>query len=408
MNGSCRLIALLTAVLIPLGLAALPYTVVDTAQEATFGTAPGQDGMVAGLQPAFVDSADGLTVLDANTGLTWLRSPDTNGDGKLTVEDKLTWEKLEAHIAGLNARHVGGHADWRVPTIKQLYSLIDFRGTDPSGPEASAQSPGLRPFLDTKHFQFRYGGGGRERMIDSQYWSATEYVSRTIHNDATVFGVNFADGRIKGYPKFGPRGRAPMAMYLLAVSGNPDYGTNHFVDNGDGTISDLATGLMWQKGDSGKALGWEEALRQSDSLVLAGHDDWRLPNAKELQSIVDYTRSPDTTASPALPPVFQATGIANEAGKADFPSYWTSTTHQSLRRGFQGGSAVYIAFGRGLGWMPAGQGGYRLLDVHGAGCQRSDPKTGNAADFPHGRGPQGDVIRIRNFARAVRTIRPAG
>ena len=43
-----------------------------------------------------------------------------------------------------------------------------------------------------------------------------------------------------------------------------------------------------------------------------------------------------------------------------------------------------------------------LVDVHGAGAQRSDPKAGDPAMFPHGRGPQGDVIRIYNFVRLVR------
>ena len=65
---------------------------------------------------------------------------------------------------------------------------------------------------------------------------------------------------------------------------------------------------------------------------------------------------------------------------------------------------MYVSFGRALGWMqfPLGFGEYLLLDVHGAGAQRSDPKTGNPADFPHGRGPQGDVIRINNYVRLVR------
>jgi hypothetical protein len=41
-------------------------------------------------------------------------------------------------------------------------------------------------------------------------------------------------------------------------------------------------------------------------------------------------------------------------------------------------------------------------DVHGAGCQRSDPKEGDPADYPYGRGPQGDAIRIYNYVRLVR------
>ena len=45
---------------------------------------------------------------------------------------------------------------------------------------------------------------------------------------------------------------------------------------------------------------------------------------------------------------------------------------------------------------------YHYTDVHGAGAQRSDPKTGDPRNFPHGRGPQGDVIRILNYVRCVR------
>jgi hypothetical protein len=52
--------------------------------------------------------------------------------------------------------------------------------------------------------------------------------------------------------------------------------------------------------------------------------------------------------------------------------------------------------------FPPRRGRYRLLDVHGAGAQRSDPKAGDPADYPYGRGPQGDVIRINNYVRCVR------
>ena len=69
------------------------------------------------------------------------------------------------------------------------------------------------------------------------------------------------------------------------------------------------------------------------------------------------------------------------------------------------------------GWPPFGpeglagpeagnSNGYHYVDVHGAGSQRSDPKAGDPAMFPHGRGPQGDVIRICNFVRCVRGGEP--
>ena len=61
-----------------------------------------------------------------------------------------------------------------------------------------------------------------------------------------------------------------------------------------------------------------------------------------------------------------------------------------------GAHAVYIAFGQAWGNM----GGW--TNVHGAGAQRSDPKSGDPAEWADGMGPQGDEIRIYNYARCVR------
>ena len=62
-----------------------------------------------------------------------------------------------------------------------------------------------------------------------------------------------------------------------------------FIDNGDGTVTDMVTGLMWQQLTVGK-MNWEDAIAYCENLILAGYDDWRLPNLKELTFIVDYTR----------------------------------------------------------------------------------------------------------------------
>ena len=107
---------------------------------------------------------------------------------------------------------------------------------------------------------------------------------------------------------------------------------------------------------------------------------------------------PKRPIPPALDPLFNSSKITNEAGQEDYPFYWSNTTHASM---MGGGSAVYICFGRGMGYMNE-FGGWS--DVHGAGCQRSDPKVGNASDFPTGRGPQGDAIRINNYVRLVRNM----
>jgi hypothetical protein len=390
------------------------YPIVDTGQDACFNTsseitAPaagaafhGQDGQYHGNQPSYTTSADGLTVDDNHTGLTWVQSPDTNGDGDIDSSDKVTWADLPTYVDTLNAAGYGGYNDWRVPSIKELYSLIDFRGTDPS-PEANDPS-GLVPFIDTGYFAFGYGDtDAGERIIDAQYWSSTEYVFTTMSGNATAFGVNFADGRIKGYPRDGAMGGGARTQYIRCVRGNLDYGSNDLADNGDGTVTDHATGLMWQQADSGAGMTWEAALAYAEGLELAGHSDWRLPNAKELQSIIDYSRSPDTTGSAAIDPVFLATAISNENLAGDYPAFWTGTTHVSSSP-VPGRAAAYLCFGRGMGYMSGS-----WLDVHGAGCQRSDPKEGELSDYTYvpygyyfGNAPQGDAIRIANFVRCVR------
>jgi len=406
---------------------ALPYVIVDTGQTKCYddsreippprqGTAfYGQDAQYQGNQPAYRDNGDG-TITDLNTGLMWQKTPGA----KVTYADA---------TAGAESFNLAGYTDWRLPTIKELYSLILFSGLDVSPMMAGGVKPdNLVPFLDTKYFDFQYGDtGAGERIIDAQYWSGTEYVSTTMNGIATVFGVNFADGRIKGYPKQTPRGE--HLQYVRYVRGTQDYGVNDFVDNTDGTITDRATGLMWAKEDSGQGMNWQEALawvQQKNAGNFLGYNDWRLPNAKELQSIVDYTRSPSITGSAAINPLFGVSQITDEGGKTNYPFYWTGTTHADSNN--RGRFAVYVCFGEALGYMPTPGGGrrmpqvgqeprgqqpipdfgnYQLLDVHGAGAQRSDPKTGNVADYPYGHGPQGDVVRIYNYVRCVRNAEPA-
>ncbi|MCX6878407.1 MAG: DUF1566 domain-containing protein [Verrucomicrobia bacterium] len=432
--------------------AAQPYTVVDTGQTKCYDNfkpiAPpqpgeafhGQDAQFHVHPASYTLAADGLTVQDGVTGLTWQRSPDTDGNGVLNRSDKLTLTQAQALPAKLNAAKFGGFDDWRLPSIKELYSLFDGRGTDPSGP-AAADTSALTPFIDTKFFKFAYGNTRTgERVIDSQYASNTKFVGKGARGFDKLFGVNFADGRIKGYDLKMPGGGMEKTFFVQCVRGNANYGKNDYHDNSDGTVTDRATGLMWSKDDSAKGMNWQDALawvRKKNAGKFLGHDDWRLPSVKELQSIVDYSRAPDTTQSPAIDPVFTCTSITNEGGKPDWPYYWSATTHS----GFQGGAAaMYVAFGRAAGWMSAqamaggpperrgpGAGGppgrpplgppgavpsgtpggdYHFTDVHGAGAQRSDPKVGDPALFPHGRGPQGDVIRINNLVRCVRNTTP--
>lgn len=361
----------------------LSYPIVDTGQKKFYSnneviSVPiegqaffGQDANYTMSDASYTDNNNG-TVTDNVTGLMWQQS----------LGEKLTFAEAQKKISSFQ---LAGYTDWRIASLKELYSLMQFTG---SVKGASA----ITPFIDTSYFDQPLGGViPGEREIDAQVWTSTEYVAKTMNNDDTVFGVNFVDGRIKGYPKYNPRTKEANKMYFRFVRGNEDYGKNSFVDNGNSTITDQATGLMWQKLDSQQGLDWQASLEYAENLTLGGYDDWRLPNAKELQSIVDYTRSPETSNSAAIDPIFGISAIKNEGGEKDYPYYWSSTTH--LDGPVPESAAVYVAFGKALGEMHGS-----MMDVHGAGAQRSDPKSGE----PMSRGPQGDMIRVENYVRAVR------
>ncbi|MDA0118152.1 Lcl domain-containing protein [Vibrio sp. T11.5] len=379
----------------------LTYPIVDTGQTECFdikqasSTCPtssadtfGQDAQYVGNHPTYQANIDG-TVTDKMTGLIWSSTTDINNDGKINANDKLSYQEAIEYVDKLR---LAGYDDWRLPSIKELYSLILFDGQDPSGFRQSG-TVHLIPFIDHQYFAMNSGDTeSGERLIDSQFVSSTKYVSTTMRGDETVFGVNFIDGRIKGYGIENPRG-GQKTFYVLAVRGNKMYGQNQFSDNTNGTIEDTATGLLWQQSDSRKNIKFPEALSYCQNLSLAGRSDWRLPNIKELQSIVDYSRSPNTSNSGAIDPIFEATMISNEAGQADYANYWSSTTHQNLRNG---ANAAYIAFGRSMGYM-----NNQWIDVHGAGSQRSDPKSGSTNMYPTGHGPQGDAVRVENMVRCV-------
>jgi len=317
----------------------------------------GQDAHYHGAVPSYTDNADG-TVTDTVTGLLWEKAHHAKRIGY-----------GEAQSACRNLT-LGGRADWRLPNIKELFSLADFRGSQ------------KRRFFIDEMFEFsepdasvlegdRFASTHSTQMM-GQTWSSTIYTG--VHYGRpgveAAFFYNFLDGHIKQAPTRGKNG-----LFYRCVSG-PEWGENDFRDNGDGTVTDRTVGLTWQQSDDGQTRDWGKALGYCESLTLAGHDDWRLPNVKELQFIVDYTKN-----DPALDQRY----LKQSDKKAWF---WSSTTH-----GDNISMASYVCFGKCV----SSQG----IDTHGAGAQRSDPKTGDANRWAS-LGGQQDEVRIDNAVRCVR------
>lgn len=316
----------------------------------------GQDAQFIGAPPSYRDNGDG-TISDLVTGLTWQKAHNTQ---------RLNQVDAAAACASLR---LGGYDDWRLPNIKELFSLADFRG-----------SQGRRPYLDDI-FDFSIpdqsvleGDPFKEHRVGmmGQTWSSTIYTGMHWGRPGVkaAFFFNFLDGHIKQAPV---QGRSKL--FYRCVRGKT-WGSNKFEAKGD-TVLDRATGLTWQRADDGRTRNWQQALAYCAGLHLGGLEDWRLPNVKELESIVDYSRH-----APALDEHYLE--MSDPKGW-----FWSSTTHGDNIR-----MADYVCFGP----CTSAQG----VDVHGAGAQRSDPKAGKPADYTS-IGPQQDEVRIYNYVRCVRS-----
>ena len=235
------------------------------------------------------DSAtEWVMVRDNVTGLIWEVKTD---DGSIhDKDDAYRWQDgHDIFISTLNSQNFGGHNDWRMPNLKELFLILDNSKPTP-------------PTINTDYFPNTY---------PFFYWSSTDLVI----NPDQAWLISFYHGGVQSYLKsFGPTGDS----YMRAVRPGQCEPFGNFVDNVNGTVTDTSTGLMWQQESAPIAPGsydynWQQALSYCENLTLAGYEDWRLPNRNELQTLVDYNKfepSIDTT-------IFSITTS---------PYYWSSTT----------------------------------------------------------------------------------
>ena len=155
----------------------------------------------------------------------------------------------------------------------------------------------------------------------SYYWSSTPHAA---HSDSAWY-VKFDYNAVSSKPK-------SNGYSVRAVRGEQSGASNNFVDNTDGTVTDTATGLMWQQTTQTGLKSWESAIADCESLSLADYTDWRLPNRNELQSLVDYS-----THSPAIDTSF----FFDQDPWLNY--YWSSTTYTAYSA-----YAWYVFFNDGL------------------------------------------------------------
>ena len=249
----------------------------------------GQDGQSSGpRQPSATrfEARDDL-VVDRVTDLVWTHtaSPATF---------PMSWPEAFEYVDHLNRSSHCGIDNWRLPSRRELFSLVSHRCINPALPEG-------HPFTE---------------VFPGYYWTASP--CRRLADQAWY--IHFGGGRIY-------RGMKANSYMVWPVAGSqPDeqLPPNRFVTSQQRTAQDRLTNRVWLKpqGSVQRTVSWEKALAAIDVLNAqkeGGHADWRLPNIRELESLVDLNRH-----SPALPADHPFEDIAE--------GYWSATTSAYEKR----------------------------------------------------------------------------
>ncbi len=218
----------------------------DTGQKNSYTNTFGEDNDYNINTPFYINNGNG-TVTDTITGLIWQQ---TDG-GEMTIENAAIY---------CDTLTLGGFTNWRLPTAKESFSILNHQNNNPA--------------IDINFFT----------KTAAEYW----WTSEKQNNDANKIWCTNAGGGIGNHPKtetISAGGTKKFHVRAVRDVVEPTVIQNHFTDNGNGTITDNVTNLVWQKVPNTNTLTWEDALVYAEGLELGNNSNWRLPNIKELQSI---------------------------------------------------------------------------------------------------------------------------
>ena len=221
---------------------------------------------------------DDDSVHDKDNQYDWYDSnPETNGGDPGSKNNNINTEEF---IKSLNSDEFGGYSDWRMPTINELVSIVNYNSYNPA-------------------------------IIDSYFPNimSNPYFSSTPYSKNLSWGVNFEAGDVSKYYK-------SIAYYVRAVRSVKSQLLGKYIINNNNTVTDITTGLMWERFEKTTGENWQTAISYCENLTLSNYNDWRLPDQKELLSIVNYSMVDPSISKYYFPNI-----------KSDH--YWSSTTYEN-------------------------------------------------------------------------------
>lgn len=246
-----------------------------------------------GANRSFRNNNDG-TIADLRIGLMWVADPSQCG-GKFGLPGKPAAMTYAEAAKACEDLVFAGHDDWFLPTVSELQTTVDFGK--------------VNPCVDASLFV----------CSSALYWAKAGQMQPP--NQQWV--VDFAGGFAR---LINPADRLFLVRPVRSDKSIAAPERFRYVDNGDGTISDESTGLMWVRDPKAAGLEkrypWSQAIYRCEKLEYAGHKDWRLPNCNEILSIVDYSRF-----DPCIDTAFFEVGYVEGQSTKEEKVYWSSTTH---------------------------------------------------------------------------------